>query len=469
MLPHPRDFTKGVYKIRTTASGELPTDADLRHIIEVGMPGTGMPEWKSRLSADEITAVISYIKSFSSFFKGQAPKAITLSSAPGSSDAGIAEGRKAFEKLECFKCHGQAARGDGKSAPTLKDDYGHPIRAADLSESWKFRGGSTVEQIYARLRTGLDGTPMPSFADAVDNKIISDEQLWRVAQYIHSLSPAEAPVTREVVRASLVNALPKTVDDAAWRTAERFWVPLVGQIIDKPRWFSPTVDGIWVQAVHDNRGLAIKLTWDDPSHSPDPTWNEWLGRVATSMTDVDGPLATQQGPDRLVVQWPQSAREDAERPYFLGGSTKRPVDVWRWSSDPASGGSRVEEGAQTGLGHFTASASTQVTQASKYTDGQWELVLSRPLTPSDTTHAARLAPGRAIPIAFYAADGSNGEDEIRGAVSTWYAVYLDVPTPTRVFVAPLATILLSAGLGMLLVTRAQRRERESDPSHTEER
>ena len=51
MLPHPRDFTKAVYKIRTTASGEIPTDDDLRHVIEVGMPGTAMPEWKSRLSA----------------------------------------------------------------------------------------------------------------------------------------------------------------------------------------------------------------------------------------------------------------------------------------------------------------------------------------------------------------------------------------------------------------------------------
>src|SRR2546422_6916530 len=30
MLPRPRNFTGAVYKIRTTASGQLPTDADLR-------------------------------------------------------------------------------------------------------------------------------------------------------------------------------------------------------------------------------------------------------------------------------------------------------------------------------------------------------------------------------------------------------------------------------------------------------
>ena len=47
MLPRPRDFTKGVYQIRTTASGELPTDADIRRVIDDGMPGTAMPEWKT--------------------------------------------------------------------------------------------------------------------------------------------------------------------------------------------------------------------------------------------------------------------------------------------------------------------------------------------------------------------------------------------------------------------------------------
>src|SRR3954470_3597263 len=83
MLPHPRDFTKAVYKIRTTASGEIPTDDDIRHIIEVGMPGTAMPEWKSRLNAGEITAVIQYIKSFSpNSFSGAAAKPIAIGKAP---------------------------------------------------------------------------------------------------------------------------------------------------------------------------------------------------------------------------------------------------------------------------------------------------------------------------------------------------------------------------------------------------
>jgi cytochrome c oxidase cbb3-type subunit 2 len=466
MLPHPRDFTKAVYKIRTTASGEIPTDDDLRHIIEVGMPGTAMPEWKSRLSAGEINSVIQYLKSFSAnSFKSPA-KAIAIGKAP--SGSGVDEGKAVFQKLECFKCHGAAGRADGKSAPTLKDDYGNPIRAADLTENWKFRGGNSVSDVYTRLRTGLDGTPMPSFQDAIENKLITDEQLWRVAQYVHSLSPEKAPTPREVVRAARATALPATPDAAGWNTVERFWVPLVGQIIAKPRWFAPTVDGVWVQALHDGRSLAMRISWDDPSKSPDPTWDVWLGRVSKSLTDVDGPLATQQGPDRLVVQFAQNPNDESQRPYFLGGDAKRKVYVWRWTSEP-----RVEEGTEAGLGKFTALPNVQVTQAARYADGQWQVQFTRSLASADSTQAPRFTAGHAIPVAFFAADGSSGEDEIRGAVSTWYAVYLDVPTPTRVFVAPIAMIALSAGLGMLLVTRAQRREQNgaggTDSSHLEER
>jgi len=81
MLPRPRDFTKGIYQIRSTASGELPTDADLLRMVTEGMPGTAMPEWKSVLTDRERADVVTYIKSLSDFFKGAAPKAIAISAA----------------------------------------------------------------------------------------------------------------------------------------------------------------------------------------------------------------------------------------------------------------------------------------------------------------------------------------------------------------------------------------------------
>src|SRR5438128_12586587 len=48
MLPRPRDFTGAVYQIRTTANGQLPTDADLMRSIDDGLFGTAMPGWKGR-------------------------------------------------------------------------------------------------------------------------------------------------------------------------------------------------------------------------------------------------------------------------------------------------------------------------------------------------------------------------------------------------------------------------------------
>ena len=459
MLPRPRDFTRGVYKIRTTASGEIPTDDDLMRVIADGMPGTAMPAWKTKLSEQERRDVVAYLKSFSSFFAGTQAKAVAIGKEPGGGDQAIVDGKATFTKLECAKCHGANGRGDGKSAPTLKDDWGHPIHAADLTENWRFRGGSDVQAIYTRLRTGLDGTPMPSFGDAIDQKLITDEQLWHVAAYVRSLSPAPPPV-REVVRARLVAALPRTPDDSAWAQAERYWIPLVGQIIVKPRWFAPTVDGAWVQAMHDGQRLALRIVWDDPSSSPAPAWSEWLARLDTTLTTADGALPAQQGPDKLIVQWPQRSDDDTERPYFLGGSTRRPVQLWRWSSAP----DQMEVGAAQGLGTFAPSSAAgpdSVRHVARYDAGQWRVQLVRALRTGDTLHAPVFMPGKAVPVVFFVADGSNGEDDARAAVSTWYAVYLDVPTPKRVYAAPAITVLLTAGLGLLLVTRAQRRDAEA--------
>jgi len=455
MLPRPRDFTRGVFQIRTTASGELPTDADIRRVVDEGMPGTAMPEWKSRLSDLERANVSAYLKTFSEFFKGAAPKPLVFAKAPGGREAGVTEGRQVFRKLECFKCHGDAGRGDGKSAPSLKDDWGRPIRAADLTKSWNFNGGSSVEQIYARLRTGLDGTPMPSFSDVIESKVITEEQLWRVAQYVRSLSPEKSPPVREVISAALIQGkLPSGPGDSLWGRVEPAYVPLVGQIIQKPRWFLPMVDAVWVQAVHDGTRLALRLTWHDPSRSPDPAWDQWLGRIAQTAPDVDGPIPATQGPDRMVVQFPKRISEEAERPYFLEGSTRTPAYLVRWSSDS----DRVEEGAGTGLGRFSPQGgSAGWSHAARFENGEWQLQLGRDLVPADTTVPA-FRPGQAIPIAFFAADGTNGEGEARGSVSTWYSIYLEVATPAKVYIQPVLAGLLTAGLGVFAIYRARRRE-----------
>lgn len=482
MLPRPRDFTMGLYEIRSTHSGELPTDADIRAVIDEGMPGTAMPGWKDRLSASDRGALVEVVKSFSRFFEQEGvPEPVEVGSPPEATEEALAEGRVFYEKIECWKCHGQAGRGDGPSAPTLEDDRDLPVRSADLTENWLFNGGGSTEAIFARLLTGMNGTPMPSFADLIEADFMTREQLWNVALYVRSLAPEKPPAVREVIRAGLVEeGLPTAVDAEAWAEVERYYVPLVGQVIVEPRWFAPRVDGVWVQALHNGRELALRLVWHDPSESPDPDWAEWVDRVRATVAPAAGasgevadgeaaadtvagdepsPAGGAGHPDQLVVQFPTEVPEGMGRPYFLMGSEDDPVYLWRWRSD---------EGADEALGlgyprmePLEGVEDVLVAEAT-FDAGEWRLLLRRPLGVDEEEDRLGFMTGVPIPMTLFAWDGDNGESGTRGAIGTWYFLYLDEPTGNEVIVVPLIATFLTAALAVGLVARARRRAGEGE-------
>ncbi|MCH7685054.1 MAG: hypothetical protein IIB35_15255, partial [Gemmatimonadetes bacterium] len=145
-------------------------------------------------------------------------------------------------------------------------------------------------------------------------------------------------------------------------------------------------------------------------------------------------------------------------PFFMGGDPRHPVYMWQWTSSP----DRVREGTATGMGSFAPIAGApQVAHSATFADGQWQVQFTRALVPADPSVAVPFTPGEPLPIGFFAADGTAGEGGVRGSISAWYAIYLDVPTPPRVFVAPIVAVVLSAGLGFGIVWRAQRRERRA--------
>ncbi|MBI4546052.1 MAG: c-type cytochrome [Gemmatimonadetes bacterium] len=462
MLPRPRDFTQALYQIRSTPSGALPLDSDIRRVIDQGMPGTAMPGWKDKLSKSQREALVAYLKTFSRFFQSeQAPQAMEFGRPPGVGEEALAQGRELFNKIECWKCHGRAGRGDGPSAPTQEDDNGFPIRPSDLTENWYFNGGGSAEEIYRRLRTGLDGTPMPSFTDLLESKFLTEEQLWRVAQYVRSLAPEKPPRVREVVRAQRREGpMPASPEDSAWANVERYYIPLVGQIMVRARWFSPTVDGVWVQALHNGRELALRLVWHDPSRSPDPEWFEWQDRLRVHMEPADGDTAAAGPlPDALAVQFPRSIPAPmAPRPHFLMGNARDPVYLWHWQSRPDT----VVEALGRGLGRIEPLGTQQqaVTASATFDQAEWRLLLRRTLTTADSAGRLQFRTGETIPLALFAWDGSSGERGTRGAISSWYYLYLDPPASSTVYTAPLLATVLTAGLGLLVVARAQRREKQ---------
>lgn len=458
MIPRPRDFTTGLYQIRTTGSGELPTDSDILRVINEGMPGTTMPGWEDELPQADRDALVAYIKTFSQFFESLgAPEPLEFSSAPGASPEGIAEGRLFYDSIECFQCHGAEGRGDGESAATLEDDLGNPVRAADLTKYWNFNGGGTVEDIYRRLRTGLDGTPMPSFSDLLDANFMTEDQLWNLAHYIRSLGPEETPTLRDVIVAGQVplGEVPTTVGDESWEGVDSFYIPMVGQIIESPRWFDPSVDAVFVQALHDGADVAFRLSWNDRSRSPDPAWLEWQGWVLDAMQPKEGgEILPGPRPDRLTVQFPPVIPEGMDMPYFLMGDAQNPVYQWRWSSGPEG----ADRATAQGLTSVQSMGSEGLVADAAWADGQWQLLLRRSLTPEDPDTELAFQVGVPIPIALFAWDGDNSEEGTRGSVSSWYFVQLEEETPPSTYVAPLVAFLLTGGLGVLVIRGAQRRE-----------
>ncbi len=181
--PAPRDFTSGMYKIRTTESGSIPTDDDLARSITYGLYGSAMPDWGPFLHGDSLKAIIAYIKSFSPRFEKEKPRVVDISSPVPSSASSVANGKRVYAKLQCASCHGTDGKGTDATATDLIDDWGNEITAANLTEPWTFKGRSTARDIYLRFRTGMNGTPMPSYVGSA-----SEKEMWNLANYVVSLA-----------------------------------------------------------------------------------------------------------------------------------------------------------------------------------------------------------------------------------------------------------------------------------------
>jgi cytochrome c oxidase cbb3-type subunit I/II len=185
--PKPRDFTKATFKCRSTPSGSLPLDSDLYDTISRGIHASGMPSWKP-LTRQERVDLIAYIKSFSPRFQEEKPAApLPIPPEPSTSPESVKRGAQLFQSMNCWACHGKGGQGNGPSASTLTDSKGYPITPFDLTSGTRFKCGESDQSMFRDLMTGLDGTPMPSFTDA-----LKPDQIWDVVHYIHALRTGAA-------------------------------------------------------------------------------------------------------------------------------------------------------------------------------------------------------------------------------------------------------------------------------------
>ncbi len=59
--PYPRDFRMGKFKFKSTKIGQPPTDADLKRVLQNGIPGTAMPSF-NLLPEEHLDALVNYVK-----------------------------------------------------------------------------------------------------------------------------------------------------------------------------------------------------------------------------------------------------------------------------------------------------------------------------------------------------------------------------------------------------------------------
>jgi cytochrome c oxidase cbb3-type subunit 2 len=186
--PKPRDFTMATFKCRSTPSGTLPTDQDLYNSMTRGFVTTNMPPWVA-LTPHNRVDLVAYIKTFAARWRTAKPGTpITIPPEPTPTVQSILHGRELFQRLECWKCHGPAGHGDGPSAKTLTDSKDDPIRPYDFQTGTRFMCGSTNEDLYRIFMTGLDGSPMPSFADQ-----LKPAEAWDLVHFLRTLQPLKTP------------------------------------------------------------------------------------------------------------------------------------------------------------------------------------------------------------------------------------------------------------------------------------
>jgi len=198
--PKPRDFTIATFKCRSTLTGTLPTDEDLFNTIGRGITNSNMPVWNT-FTKQQKADLVAYIKIFSPRWEHEkAGTPITIPAEPAVTIDSISHGKALFTKLECWKCHGTHGEGDGPSASTLTDSKDNPIRPYNFAlgkNDSRFKCGSTNQDIYKIFMTGVDGTPMPSFAD-----VIQPNDAWDLVHFLRTLQVNRHSKENEVLSAA---------------------------------------------------------------------------------------------------------------------------------------------------------------------------------------------------------------------------------------------------------------------------
>jgi mono/diheme cytochrome c family protein len=222
----------------------------------------------------------------------------------------IARGLQLFKAKGCASCHGEQGKGDGQQK--MVDNEGLPTRPRDLTRGI-FKGLPDYASVYRRIWLGMPGSAMPG------SQNLAPEEVSDLVHFVLSLSNQAtrdaAVLKRARLTARRAEAVPAALEDEAWSKAE------VARLTMAPLWWrdheSP---GLQVQAMHDGRSIALRISWNDPQ------------------PDLHA-LRSEQFEDAVAVELYNGPAE----PFVGMGARSAAVDVWMWDADRYQGSLDVED------------------------------------------------------------------------------------------------------------------------------
>jgi cytochrome c oxidase cbb3-type subunit 2 len=196
LRPAPTDFTRAVYKLRSTPDGSLPSDRDLFRTLTRGLHGTTMRPWR-RLTEIERWALVGKLKSFSPRFAAERPAApVVVPAAPRETIALEDRGAQIYRQVGCASCHGDVGQVNPAAREVFRRDPSRrQVRIRDFTRG-RFIRGIEMEDIFLTLRVGVAGTPMAAY------DTLPDADVWALAAHVrgllrdrpyNDLPPARAP------------------------------------------------------------------------------------------------------------------------------------------------------------------------------------------------------------------------------------------------------------------------------------
>ena len=262
--PPPRDYRNGVFKFTSTPRGSKPRRDDLRRIVKYGAKGTSMPAFRF-LSDEDAEAAIDYVQGLASrgeleltlireatdelseeddfdpktvaeFVNGisqswdraESEVVMPLTVNPPSTAETVHDGARAFAELSCVKCHNRDAAGS-RSADVGVDIWGRTAYPANLAMGM-LHGGRRPIDIYRRIYSGINGTPMPSSKDP--NSVVGEtpaqrsDRIWHLVHFVtrviegNGVPSAEQAVIDEVLTRASAPA-PPPAEEAAGADEEK--------------------------------------------------------------------------------------------------------------------------------------------------------------------------------------------------------------------------------------------------------